>query len=216
MSAIGVQHAERADAVGAVAVLEAPEDLALDHQHDRHELQADGEDHERLEDLDPPRLGVADDRRAASAGSGSCAAHLDERAVQAVGAVLRDRRLQEDGALERAARGCARSPLTLCPSEPTTTRSPWAMPRRCGVGGRELDALARVQELQRRRGLDLGRGPDRAERAEAQAAVGAARRRAAPRARTAPRGGGRVRRRPARARASARRVPPISSSVRPA
>ena len=68
MSAIGCSSAERADAVGAVAVLEAAEQLALGDQHDGHELEADGEDHERLEDLDPPGLVVADlgeDRRGA-------------------------------------------------------------------------------------------------------------------------------------------------------
>src|SRR5204863_8082260 len=53
---------ERADAVGAVAVLVAAEDLALGQQDDRHELQADREDHDRLEDLHPPRLVVADGR----------------------------------------------------------------------------------------------------------------------------------------------------------
>ena len=50
-----LQRAEGPDAVRAVAALEAPEQLALGEQHDRHELQADGEDHDRLEDLDPPR-----------------------------------------------------------------------------------------------------------------------------------------------------------------
>ena len=54
MSASGCSSAEGADAVGAVAALEAPEQLALGEQHDRHQLQADGEDHDRLEDLDPP------------------------------------------------------------------------------------------------------------------------------------------------------------------
>jgi hypothetical protein len=48
------------DAVGAVAVLEAPHDLALRQQHERDELQDDREDHDRLDDLHPPRLGVGD------------------------------------------------------------------------------------------------------------------------------------------------------------
>ena len=55
-----LQRAERADAVGAVAVLEAAEDLALGEQHDRDELEHDREDHQRLEELDPPGLVVAD------------------------------------------------------------------------------------------------------------------------------------------------------------
>ncbi len=41
-----LQRAVGPDAVGAVAALEAPEQLALGDQHDRHELQADGEDHD--------------------------------------------------------------------------------------------------------------------------------------------------------------------------
>ena len=55
-----LQDPERPDAVGAVAVLEAPEQLALDEQDDRHELEDDGEDQHALEQLDPPRLVVAD------------------------------------------------------------------------------------------------------------------------------------------------------------
>ena len=61
-----LQRAVRPDAVGAVAALEAPEQLALGEQHDRHELQADGEDHDRLDDLDPPGLVVADGGERAS------------------------------------------------------------------------------------------------------------------------------------------------------
>ena len=55
--------------------------------------------------------------------------------------------LQEDGALGRVGaqvRPCRRR---AWPSEPTTTRSPWKTPRRCGVGGRDLDELARGEEL---------------------------------------------------------------------
>jgi hypothetical protein len=60
MSAIGWKRAVGTDAVGAVAVLEAAQQLALGQQNDRHELEDDGEDHQRLEQLDPPRLVVAD------------------------------------------------------------------------------------------------------------------------------------------------------------
>ena len=60
MSAIGLQRAERADAVRAVAVLEAAEHLAVGEQRQRHEVEDDGEDHDRLQDLHPPRLVVAD------------------------------------------------------------------------------------------------------------------------------------------------------------
>ena len=55
-----LQRAEQADAVRPVAVLEAAEDLALGEQHDRHELEDHGEDDQRLEELDPPVLVVAD------------------------------------------------------------------------------------------------------------------------------------------------------------
>ena len=55
-----LQRAVGADAVRAVAGLEAPEQLALGEQHHRDELQPDGEDHDRLQDLDPPRFVVAD------------------------------------------------------------------------------------------------------------------------------------------------------------
>ena len=79
--------AERADAVGAVAVLEAAEELALGDQDDGHELQADGEDDDALEDLDPPGLVVADlgERQAHRL------AHLHERALERRGGVLGSR-----------------------------------------------------------------------------------------------------------------------------
>ena len=62
MSAIGCSQPERPDAVWPVAGLEAAEQLALEDQHDRHELQADREQKDRFDDLDPPLLVVADDR----------------------------------------------------------------------------------------------------------------------------------------------------------
>src|SRR5205085_10355330 len=55
-----LHRAERADAVGAVAALEAPEQLALGQQGDRDEVEDDEEDHQRLDDLHPPRLVVGD------------------------------------------------------------------------------------------------------------------------------------------------------------
>jgi hypothetical protein len=50
----------RAHAIGAVARLKPPEQLALGDQHHRYELQADGEDDDCLQDLDPPFFVVAD------------------------------------------------------------------------------------------------------------------------------------------------------------
>ena len=133
MSAIGCSSAERADAVRAVAVLEAAEQLALGEQHDRHELQADGEDHERLEDLDPPRLVVAD---VGERDERSCLAHLHERARRARSRSPRrspsSRKTRARAAPRRAAR---RSPRTRVPFEPTTTRSPSRTPRRWASAG---------------------------------------------------------------------------------
>ena len=60
MSAIGCIAPNGTDPVGAVAVLEAAEHLALGEQRDRHDLEDDGEDRDRLQDLHPPRLVVAD------------------------------------------------------------------------------------------------------------------------------------------------------------
>ena len=54
------EHPERADPVGPVPALEAAEQLALGDRHDRDQLEGDHGDHERLDDLDPPRLVIAD------------------------------------------------------------------------------------------------------------------------------------------------------------
>ena len=105
-----------------------------------------------------------------------------------------------------------------------STRSPWPTPRRSRVDRRQLGALVRAQELQRRRQLDLRRRPDRAERAQAQRAVGrrrVRRRLEAERAGVGLRpGGGLLARRPAHAapadlveRQARRRTPIASNSV---
>ena len=206
MSAIGCSSAERADAVGAVAALEAPEQLALGEQHERDELQADREDHERLDDLDPPGLVVADvgehglgsSRRAAPPPSGTARrrARWPSRSGDA-------RRPGTTVPAATPARSGDGRPDAV-PFWATSTRSPWPTPSRRASCGRELDALVRVQELQRGRDLDLGRGPDRAERAQAQrpSARGGAGGRLG--RRTAPARRGEARR-PPRAPASARR-----------
>src|SRR5262249_4394284 len=71
-----LQRAERADAVRAVAVLEAPEHLTVGDQRDRHQVEDDEEDRERLEDLHPPRLVEADetDHPVTSRGGGGSVA----------------------------------------------------------------------------------------------------------------------------------------------
>src|SRR6185312_7165713 len=55
-----LQQSERPDAVGSVAPLEAPEQLALIHGQHRQDDECHQEDHQRLDDLDPPRLEVVD------------------------------------------------------------------------------------------------------------------------------------------------------------
>ena len=84
-----LERALVADAVGAVARLEAAEPLALEQHHHRRDLEDDDQDHDRLEDLDPPVLDEAD------LGDGDAAsrlADLDGQRLavgQRVGVVLR-------------------------------------------------------------------------------------------------------------------------------
>jgi hypothetical protein len=125
-----LQDPERADAVGPVAVLEAPEQLALDDEHDGHELQADGEDHDRLEDLHPPRLVVAD------LGEGQ-AGHALRTSTSGPSSALV---LQEDAALGRAARSATvrvDARAVGADDDAVALEELEAL----GVGGRHLDAL---------------------------------------------------------------------------
>jgi hypothetical protein len=55
-----LHQAAEADPVGAVAGLEAPQQLALEQQDERHDLEDDQEDDDRLDDEDPGRLGEPD------------------------------------------------------------------------------------------------------------------------------------------------------------
>ena len=193
--------AEGPDAVGPVAVLEAAEQLALGEQHDRDDLHGDREEDDRLDDLDAPRLGVAD-----VGETGSHAGVTSTRPASSASAELAgDAGLEEDGALghggaqrdRRARRACRRS-----------RRHAVAVRRRRGAAASAGDSSARwslAQELQRGRELDLGRGPDRAERPEAQRAVRRRRVAAASRGRTGRRRPA-ARRRPRRVPASARRA----------
>src|SRR5581483_11903055 len=113
------QQPEHADAVGAVAGLEAAEDLALGEQHERHEVEDHQERHQRLEDLDPPLLvveGVREDdvhglRTSTSSPSRSPAA---TNTVPA-------------GTAERTA--------TVARTSPTSTASPSPRPRRSASCG---------------------------------------------------------------------------------
>ena len=198
-----LQQPERSDAVGAVAALEAAQELALvDGQH-RQDRERTSEDHERLDDLDPPGLEVVD---SATTWITACAPR----------SVLGQQRLpsrRDPSARNAAPAGTpVRTRRSRCRRVPFWRRprpsSPWAMPEARRVLGGELDLLVGDRVVQRRGDLDLGRGPDRAVAAEPQRAVGAA-----------PRGGLRAsrrgcrrhgvagghRRRLRRARASARR-----------
>ena len=51
-----LQDAEGADPVGPVAVLEAADQLPLDHRHHRQDREDHAEDHQRLDDHDPGRF----------------------------------------------------------------------------------------------------------------------------------------------------------------
>src|SRR5205085_7730009 len=51
---------ERTDAVGSETRLEAAEQLALVDREQRQDRERDREDHQRLDDLNPPRLEVVD------------------------------------------------------------------------------------------------------------------------------------------------------------
>ena len=134
--------------------------MTIDHRQD---LQDHDEDDERLEDLDPPGLVDVDvgERRTVM----TCAPPRGRRrraTLAPSSATFSSRKTVPAGMSLRTAtvalhaRAVRRRPSTFSPC--------WT-PRRCGVGGRQLGALAGGEELQRGRDLDLGRGPDRAERA---------------------------------------------------
>ncbi len=163
-----LQRAERADAVRAGAALEAAEQLAVHHQRERDHAEADDEDDQRLEDLDPPGLGVADGREDGG-HAGTCVRSLagvtftscgasDSSSVTEFSADASPRKTVPAGTLPRSATVAVSS----APSVATVTRSPLLEAEAVGVGGRKLQLLARGEELQRGRGLDLGRRPDRA------------------------------------------------------
>jgi hypothetical protein len=59
----GLAQSDGADPVGAVAVLEAADQLALGHGQDRHDREDAEEDHQRLDDHHPGRLDVIDLRQ---------------------------------------------------------------------------------------------------------------------------------------------------------
>ena len=171
-----LQRAERADAVRAVAVLEAAEDLALGEQHDRHELEHDGEDHQRLEQLDPPGLVVADlgedgDHAPSStpapagtrtgatetSGAGQPVRRLLGRALDEEHRAGRDRRAQP--------RGAAHAGAVLRDLDGVAVAHADAL----GVGRRRARrAGCGAQELQHGRVVDLLGRPQRAPGAEPQ------------------------------------------------
>ena len=125
-----------------------PSSLRSAMQHDRHEVEDDDEDHERLEDLDPPRLVVAD-----VGEDGHARVHLHEPAAgqlggRVLGACRSARKTVPAGASERSATLAA---ARARPSAPTATRSPCADAEALRVGRASSTTLARGEELQRGR-----------------------------------------------------------------
>ncbi len=118
------------DAVGAVARLEAPEQLPLEQQDQRHHLEDEGEDHDRLHDLDErgldhrqaPRRSSRSAPRAARRWSGPsrCRARCPPRGRRC--------RSAWPGAAPRWRARSRRRPLT-------STSSPEVTPRRCASTG---------------------------------------------------------------------------------
>ena len=134
-------------------------------------LKIDQEDHQRLEDLHPPRLDVVD------VGERDATRHarVDLHRARARPGGSRCRVLAGAGLQEGGARGHVGAQVDLADDAAAVGArgDAVAVVRRQarGVGGVELDDLARGEELQRRGDVDLGRGPDRAVRPEAQAPV---------------------------------------------
>ena len=213
MSASGCSEAERADAVGAVAVLEAAEQLALGEQHDRHDLQRDANRSRRLEDLDLPGLVVADlgEDRASLAAPTSTRAAVElrrgilcdvrprgRRVPSGDRGAQRARRMRRASRWRRRARGRrGATPSRWASAGESSAR--WRGRRNFSAGETSTSGDAQIERNVPRRRRAVGRRRVR-------------RRPSAERA-GAPRPA--MRRRVA-APASARRAPPISSSVSPA
>src|SRR4029079_9455440 len=120
----GLEQTVGADAVGAVAGLEAAEQLALGDEDDRDDRQPDGEDDHRLEELDPPLLGVDRRREAGHARRTSTSAPVRI-------AVSSETKTEPAGtALRSAAR-----PRNEVPFWATSTGTPSSMPRRRASSG---------------------------------------------------------------------------------
>ena len=160
MSASGWSEAEGADAVGAVAVLEAAQQLALGEQRHRHEVEDHDEDHQRLEHLHPPGLVVADlgedgARRGLAGGTATRRTSTigSVSALRAPRAVPSTRKTVPSGTAARSRDRPAHAGAVRADLDVVAVADAEAL----GVGGRELDELVRAQELQRRRDLDLRR-----------------------------------------------------------
>ena len=121
--------------------------------------------HDRLDDLDAPGLVVVDggeDRGHASTGLG-----LAHAAVPTTPAMSLSRNALPVG--HRLAHARRVASIASPPLGATIACSPSKTLEALGVGGRQLDARARREELQRRRGLDLGRRPRSSGRCRAAA-----------------------------------------------
>src|SRR5207248_4858325 len=123
------QQAEWAHPVGAVAVLEAPQQLALVHDQDRQQHEDHQEDHERLDDLDPPRLDVVDEREDVHCLRTSTVGSVSALAESAAIPVARN--TVPSGTPERTAAVAWRR-VPFCE---TSTVSPERIPRRAASSG---------------------------------------------------------------------------------
>src|SRR6185436_2475858 len=124
-----LQDPERADAVGPVAVLEAAEQLALGQQRDRDQVEDDREDHDPLQQLDPPVLVVADLGEDGHALRTSTIGSV--RALAGWSCVPAAMNTEPPGTAARS----LTAPLTRVPLEPTSTWSPSRMPSRSASTG---------------------------------------------------------------------------------
>ena len=143
-----LEQAERPDAVGAVAVLEAAEDLALGDEHDRDELQADREQHDRLDDLDVPGLVVVDGGEDAGHASTAALGLADAGGADHAGDVALEERAVPSGT---ASRTWTVASIASPPLGATVACMPSKSSRRWASAGDSRTRGRDARNLQRRR-----------------------------------------------------------------
>ena len=227
-----LQQAVGADAVGAVAVLEAAQQLALEQQDHRHDPEHEREDHDRLDDQHAGRLdegGVGERQAHALVPDGACSTSTSRarRSTSSVRVVLRgaldqvapcpaltrraDAHRRLDGAGRSTRRGRGRRGARPRRSASSGFSSSSCCGRRKSQRGRVVDVTQRGPEVGRRRepqepslggGARLRLGAARSKPSVAEHA--ARRRRARPRAPASARRGRRSRPASARGRGATR------------